>query len=306
MATPAIAPMDVIMVTAEDPLDQELVPRLLAAGADFNRVHFLQYIKTDELKRQFLLGEDLQQLERDMARIGRVGMITVDPITAYMGKINSHSTTDVRSQLGPLKDFSEANSVCISAVTHPAKDAGQRAINHFIGSQAFIAAGRLGHVCIEETKIDEMTGNVTKTGRVLYAHVKHNPFIVMPTLAYHVQGGLIVGQDPITHDNIEGARVVWADAPVDITADAAVAAAAGKTKRGTAPTEAQRWLHEKLSSANARTAPQQEIIEEGAREGFSEKQLRTAKRKLGVASRKTGFEESSWVWTMPPTAEEAM
>ena len=49
----AIAPANVIMVTAEDALDTEVVPRLKAAGADLKRIFFLQYIKTDKHKRQF-------------------------------------------------------------------------------------------------------------------------------------------------------------------------------------------------------------------------------------------------------------
>ena len=69
----AIDPMNVIMLTAEDSLNQELVPRLVAAGADTERVHFFKYIKRDDKLRGFLLAEDLGQLERDVTRIGNVG-----------------------------------------------------------------------------------------------------------------------------------------------------------------------------------------------------------------------------------------
>ena len=61
---PAIEPMNVVMLTAEDTLDQIVVPRLRAAGADVSRVSFLKCIKTDEHDRQFLLAEDLDRLER--------------------------------------------------------------------------------------------------------------------------------------------------------------------------------------------------------------------------------------------------
>ena len=100
----AIAPMNVIMVTAEDALDQEVVPRLIAAGANLERVHILKCIKADNRRRQFLLAEDLDELQRAIKQIGDVGLITIDPITAYMGgKMDSHKTTEVRSQLGPLQ-----------------------------------------------------------------------------------------------------------------------------------------------------------------------------------------------------------
>jgi hypothetical protein len=99
-------PVNVIMVTAEDVLAQEVVPRLIAAGADLSRVHFLHCIREDEKKRQFLLAEDLDRIRRTVARIGDVGLITLDPITAYMGsKMDSHKVTEVRAQLGPLKDL---------------------------------------------------------------------------------------------------------------------------------------------------------------------------------------------------------
>jgi hypothetical protein len=168
----AIAPANVIMVTAEDALDTEVVPRLTAAGADLKRIFFLRYIKTDKYKRQFLLGEDLLRLERKAAEIGNVGLICIDPITAYMGgKVDSHKTTEVRSQLGPLKDFAERTNIAISAITHPPKHSSSRAIDHFIGSQAFIAAGRIGHACFEEMDEDG-DGEKRSTGRILFTNAK--------------------------------------------------------------------------------------------------------------------------------------
>ena len=159
-----------------------------------------------------------------------------------MGKIDSHKTTDVRSQLGPLKDFAERYEVAVSTITHPAKNASQRAIDHFIGTQAFIAAGRIGHVCVEEMKIDVDSGNSVPTGRILFTNAKNNPGVKRPTLAYRIVGGLIVGQDPRSGNNIEASRVVWDKEPVNITADAAVAAASGRTPRQDIQAEVRRFL----------------------------------------------------------------
>ena len=114
------------MLTAEDTLDDTLVPRLIAAGADIKRVRFLTKIRRDDKGRMFLLGEDLDALEEAIVETGDVGLVTIDPITAYLGKLNSHMATDVRAQLGPLKDFSERVQVGISAITHPPKNAGKR------------------------------------------------------------------------------------------------------------------------------------------------------------------------------------
>jgi putative DNA primase/helicase len=290
---PAAEPANVIMITAEDTLDQEVVPRLTAANADLSRVHILKYIKTDEkTQRQFLLAEDLDQLAREVTRIGDIGLVTIDPITAYMGgKMDSHKTTEVRSQLGPLKDFAETYDIAVSTVTHPPKNASQRAIDHFIGSQAFIAAGRIGHVCVAEMKEDEDSETMVPTGRILFAHAKHNPSAKMPTLAFRISV-LVVGHDEQTGELIDAPYVVWEKESVDITADEAVGMS---KKKDSTQGKVQEFLKKILAHGNP--VAQKYIVEEGKqRHGFSEKQLRTAKEKIGAVSEK---QLDGWAWVLP-------
>jgi AAA domain len=78
------SPGNVIMLTAEDCLDQTIVPRLIAAGADRDRVFILKKIRKDNRERMFLLSEDIADLERMITKTGDVRLITIDPITAYM------------------------------------------------------------------------------------------------------------------------------------------------------------------------------------------------------------------------------
>ena len=234
---PPIDPVNVVMITAEDTLDQEVVPR--AARCRRRREACLhperhQGQKGREDRPAVLARRGLVQLELEVARIGNVGLVTIDPITAYMGgKIDSHKVTEVRSQLGPLKDFAERTSIAVSVVTHPAKSAGPKAINHFIGSQAFVAAARIGHLCVEELAEEEGDEEgkteMVPTGRVLFTHPKHNPSIELPTLAYRVVADVCVGQDPKSDKNIFPPRVVWDTSTVDVTADEAVAAAVAKS-----------------------------------------------------------------------------
>jgi hypothetical protein len=289
---------------------------LLAAGADPKLVHIVKCIKTDGKERQFMLGEDLDQLEKIVAEIGNVGLITVDPITAYMGgKIDSHKTTEVRSQLGPLKDLAERINVAISTITHPPKISSARAIDNFIGSQAFIAAGRIGHVCIEETEEvededSEKQGKKkrVKTGRVLFANAKNNPHTIMPTLAYRISE-LVVGRDKNTGQNFAAPFVIWDDEPVDITADEAAATmagggkaagAAGGGERDSAQLQVQAFLSDILKD---KPVPQKEIEDGATRLGFTHNQLRLAKKKLGVLTRKSDFEGGHWEWRLPSTGD---
>jgi hypothetical protein len=282
---PANDPMNVVMLTAEDSLDQELVPRLVAAGANLSRVHIFKHIKRDKMLRGFLLAEDLNQLEKDVKRIGNVGLITIDPITAFMGgAIDGHKATEVRSQLGPLKDFAERLQVAVSTITHPAKNSSQKAIDQFIGSQAFIAAGRIGHVVVEE--VDE---DGSPTGRCLFTNCKNNAGPKMPTLAYRIETTK-VGRDDSTGEKIIAVRLAWDKAPVDISADQAVAAAGKKEDRGNE-------VRELLSQILAHGPVAQKLVEEKIEKcAISPKRLRTAKEKMGVVSEKIG---GRWFWRLP-------
>jgi hypothetical protein len=289
------APANVIMLTAEDTLDQIVKPRLLAAGADIDRIHAIRCIKTDDKERQFLLSEDLDALESKVAEIGDVALITVDPITAYMGSIDSHKATDVRNQLGPLKDFAEKIQVCVSAITHPPKTISPRAMDHFIGSQAFIAAARIGHVCVSELDADGQP-----TGRILFTSVKYTASNRMPTLAYRIEG--YMAKDP---DNpflpLPISRVVWDTDVEDITADEAVAPMAmrGLGKQAKKAKAIGDFLYDMLKDGEPVKASH--IYAEGAKEGFSRYQLKRAKDKLAnvreVKMLHDG-ESGEWSWQM--------
>jgi hypothetical protein len=204
-----------------------------------------------------------------------------------MGKIDSHKTTDVRSQLGPLKDFAERNEVAISAITHPPKSSSAKAIDHFIGSQAFIAAGRIGHVAIEEMEEGE------KTGRVLFTNPKCNPHKRMPTLAFKVESTFVVTDEGL---QIETSRVEWEKEVVNIDADEAVAA----TKRGK---DSSKPVVTFLQ-ATLREGPRKKTeIEKMAKAlGFTDKQLRIAQERLGIISVKEPGKNGPWTWGLPKDA----
>lgn len=56
---------------------------LSAAGANLKRVHILKSIRTDKrTSRQFLLAEDLAELEKACNKVGDVALVTLDPIAA--------------------------------------------------------------------------------------------------------------------------------------------------------------------------------------------------------------------------------
>ena len=205
----------------------------------------------------------------------------------------------MRAQLGPLKDFSEATNIAISTITHPPKAATQRALDHFIGSQAFIAACRVGHLCVAEMEENE-AGVYVPTGRILFTNVRNTAYRQrMPTLAYRKKEAVVGTVEQGFERTVTAPQIVW-EGPVDITADAAVVAASGK-KPDQQP-KVQAFLQETLKDSKA--VPQKEIEEAAAKKGFTEKQLRTAREKLGIhVSKEPEKMDGAWFWQLPNPAE---
>jgi hypothetical protein len=53
------------------------------------------------------LVRDVAALEAMLESIGDVGLIVVDPITVYLGRIDSHINAEVRGLLMPLTQLAE-------------------------------------------------------------------------------------------------------------------------------------------------------------------------------------------------------
>jgi hypothetical protein len=212
--------MDVLFITFEDDWATAMRPRLIAAGADVSRCHYLDLITVNEKQRRaFLLAEDLDVLKAHIDHFrsqGRdLGVICVSPITSVMGNprqkrsLDSHSATDVRGVLDPLNKFAPENNVAVLAITHSAKKV-EKAMDAFMGSGAFIQTCRVGTLTVREM----VEGK--PTGRYLLVQVRNSLAALQRARAYRIVG---VEQD----GGIETCRIEW-EGLVDITADAALAA----------------------------------------------------------------------------------
>jgi len=111
---------NVVLLTAEDDPKDTVVPRLMAAGADLDRIEIVQMVHEAGRDRMFSLVSDLDLLRQTVLRIGNVKMIQIDPITAYLGvrQIDSFRTTDVRAVLGPVTDLASQLMVSIVGIMH--------------------------------------------------------------------------------------------------------------------------------------------------------------------------------------------
>jgi hypothetical protein len=198
----------VIILAAEDSIEHTIVPRLIAAGANLERVCFVQAAVTEDGKGQRMSNfqADIAKLKALIEEIGDVVLVIIDPVTAYMGKIDSHKNTDVRAVLAPLGELAQERHVAIASVTHFTKgtnNASTKAIDRIIGSVAFIAAPRIGFTVIADPEDPD---------RRLFLHVKNNISRSPQGLAFRVEQH-VVGSD--NRGDFIGSCVAWEGGPIE-------------------------------------------------------------------------------------------
>ncbi len=158
------------------------------------------------------------------------------------------------------------------AISHLNKTSGARAITRIMGSLEWVAAPRAVYLVTEEAGTD----------RRLFVPLKNN-------LASERFGYAFRIEDRVVAPDIKTSAVVWDHEPVTITADEALAAAARGRTSG-----AIDFLEQVLRDG---PVDQTEIVRLGKEAGYSEKNLRTAREKLGVTPKKEGFgANGKWVW----------
>jgi putative DNA primase/helicase len=151
---------NVIFMSAEDGIEDTIVPRLMAAGANLDRVHIVaSATKPDGTGRKtFSLKTDVDLLDVKANEIADVRLIIVDPISAYMGGSDGNGNVETREVLEPLAEMANRLHIAVVAVTHLNKGGGggnQTALNRFSGSIAFIAAARAAFAVLEDPENDE-------------------------------------------------------------------------------------------------------------------------------------------------------
>ena len=102
-----------LILTAEDGLRDTLVPRLIAAGADLSKIHFLTGVKTEGADDETLfdLSRDIAVLRKVLKENPNIRILIVDPLTAYLGETKAKENSAVRKVLAPLVKLIEETGV---------------------------------------------------------------------------------------------------------------------------------------------------------------------------------------------------
>jgi len=276
---------NVIWFNAEDGLQDTVIPRLVAAGADLKRIRFVNGTRVDGKDRTFNLVTDLPLLRGAIQEMGNVMLVIIDPVSAYLGvgKVDGRSVTDVRGVLTPLKDMAEELQVAVIGIAHfNKKDDVKSALLRVSDSLAYVAAAR--HVYAVLDDLDDKNSK-------LFVKAKNNLAKDTTALRYGMNIAT-VGRDKKLGVDISAPYIVWHGQHVEITANEAMQGAEGKT----AKREAREFLLERLRGGPARS---DDLIEEAKQEGITKRTLDRAKKELGIKSRREGGSDGAWFWELP-------
>lgn len=270
-------PGEVLIVSVEDDPKDTIAPRLIAAGADLERVHVFR--AADFTGRALDLSRDVPGIDAWLGEHPEVSLVVVDPYSAVLGTARMNDAGDVRGLLAPLGGVAEKRGIAVVIVAHLRKGRGGSALDAVAGSLALVAAVRTAFV----------VGHHPDSGAIVLASSKSNIGPRPPALAYRIVGATVQGR---VGDAVETARVDWQEGSVEISADQLLAPPVTNDSAPSVLDDATGWLRDRLSD---RPMPASVLFEAARAEGFSRKTLDRAKARAGVVSRKIA---NGWVWRL--------
>lgn len=279
-------PRTVIYLHSEDARDTTIVPRLLAAGADLDRVIFVDAITADEdgeFESQVVLPTDVTALS-DLAIDNDAALVILDAATSVIdSRLDGDKDRQMRKGLEAIaRGIGERADCAVLGIVHFGKrdsgDTGKLILGSIAWSQvarsvlAVAKDDESGDLVISATKSNLAPGDAAS----LSARLVDRP---VPT------------EDGITHVG----RVEWLG---ETNQNARDLLAGPESEDRTERETAEAWLEDYLTQEGKTLSSQ---IKKAARPaGISDRTLARARQSLGVSTSNEGFPRQSY-WELPPS-----
>jgi hypothetical protein len=268
----------------DDPTDT-LLPRLIAAGADLSRVHFIGDVRENGERRFFDPARDVPKLAAAIAGMDDVALIVIDPLVSAVSG-DSHKNAEVRRGLAPLVDLAAKIGAALIGITHYSKGTqGRDPLERVSGSLAF---GALARIVLGTVKLEAEEG---QPQRMMLARAKSNIGPDGGGFAYAIEQA-----EP--RDGIVASRIAWG-AAVEGTARELLADPESDTEHGEAR-DAVDWLREELAAGPVSVKDVKRHADDA---GFAWRTVQRAMRSAGVDSKRAGFGMPA-TWALAPVAPE--
>jgi len=279
----------VLYSTTEDGIEDTVVPRLIAANANLERVEIVQGVRCrDESEIPLFLNEHLAFLDDKLTENPDIRILIIDTLQSHIGQgITTNNNSSVRSLMTPLKRLAEKHHIAVLCIEHLTKSkttSGENATYRVQGSIAFAGAARSVWIVAKD--------QADSTGKRRYVQASKTnlaPDSEGIGLAYEICGP--TGR-PYIH---------WLETDVNTPIDQLLSVpdgSQGDQSDGGAIARCCDWLRATLTEA----MPAKEIESGAKSEMISPATLRRAKNDLGIRSDKRA---TVWHWVPPADMERA-
>jgi putative DNA primase/helicase len=276
-AVNAIEPGEVLMLIAEDDPGDTIKPRLMAAGADLSRVSYLKAVQTSDkskkVERALALDTDMKLLEHLLRENPHIGLVTIDPITGYLGRADLNKEQELRRVLLPIKELCERVGVTFIGLGHFNKRSDVTALHKVGGAVAMSGVARAVWMFAKSPEVD---------GEYVMLLGKGNLTKKRTGMKYRIG-------EKVVNNRFEAPFIAWQG---EADGDADMVLATVSDPREKRKTKAKRFLEDYLADG-PRMA--EDIHMDGEKAGLSRNALFEAKKELKVTAEKLG---GQWQWAL--------
>ena len=272
----------VVIWSGEDGVEDTLVPRLIAMGADMTKVYFV----TGKGNQPFDPSKDMPKLAERLESVTDLKLVIIDPVVSVISG-DSHKNAEVRKGLQPLVYLAKDTGACVVGISHFNKPgaSSRDPLDLVSGSIAFAAVAR---VVLGASKL--LTSDDNAMGRI-FCRIKSN---IGPD-----DGG--IGYDLnmiplLTHNNMTASTVRWGQYIEGHSRDLLVSSQSADPAESSALREAQDFLKELLAAGPVASKTVQDEAKIAAQ---AWRTVRRAKKSLGVLDYKAAGKGGQWLWKLP-------
>ncbi len=282
-------PRSVIYAATEDSWSYTIAPRLVAAGADLDRVFRVDVFDDGEPHARLTLPVDTSLLGKTAEEYS-VALLVADPLLSMIDKsLSDYRAAEVRQALEPLVAAADRHHFTILGLAHFTKSGGADPLSRIAGSGAF---GQLIRSMIAFARED---GPDDGESRCVMSLVKNNlgrlglpshTFEILPVTIPTDEGDSYVSRFVLGEEtSLSVKEVLREEANPDLNREET--------------NDSVKWLRAHLADNGGQDFVD-EIKKAAAKEGISPSAIQRARKKLGIAFEQSGFgSQRRSMWVLP-------
>jgi len=278
-------PRSVIIAATEDSWSHTIVPRLLAAAADLDRIFRVEVRTADLIETTLSLPQDLDELERVIAEQD-VALLVLDPLMSRLDSgLDTHKDSEVRKALEPLVALADRTGAAVLGLIHVNKSTTTDPLTSLMGSRAFAAVAR--------AVLFVMTDPDDESVRLLGQAKNNLGRSDLPTLSFRIDG---VKVSDTGNGEVWCGKLEWVGESHRTIREALNAASESADARS-ALQEAADWLGDYLTEQGG-TAESKAVKDAGQKYGHSASTLKRARASLNAVVVSRELPRRSF-WSLP-------